>query len=83
MFSDEINKKLNLTECVSDFVVCVYGGNKVAVEGIKTVSYLSENEIRFKTRHKIVSIKGDKLCLSEAGGGVAYVSGEVKSFEIV
>lgn len=83
MFLDELNKKLNLTECASDFALCVYGKSKAAIEGVKTVSYLSESEIRFKTKHNILSIKGEKLRLSEAGGGVAYVSGEVKSFEIV
>ena len=40
-------------------------------------------EIRFKTKTKVLLLKGKNLFLIETGGTEAYVEGEVLSFEIV
>lgn len=82
MFKDEILKKFNMEE-LCDYQVVFFDNRKVALSGIKGVTYFSDVEIRFKTRARILLLKGKNLYLVETGGTEAYVEGEVLSFEIV
>ena len=82
MFKDEILKKFNMEE-LCDYQVVFFGNGRVALSGIKGVTYLSDVEIRFKTKTKVLLLKGKNLFLIETGGTEAYVEGEVLSFEIV
>ncbi|MGN0796055.1 MAG: YabP/YqfC family sporulation protein [Christensenellales bacterium] len=70
-------------EELCDYQVVFFDNRKVALSGIKGVTYFSDVEIRFKTRARILLLKGKNLYLVETGGTEAYVEGEVLSFEIV
>ena len=82
MFKDEVLRKFNAEE-LCDYEIIFFGKCKVAFSGIKGVTFLSETEIRLKTKKNVLTLKGNGLSLVEVGGFEAYVTGEVVSFEII
>ena len=50
-FKDLLLKKFNMEE-LCDYQVVFFGNGRVALSGIKGVTYLSDVEIRFKTKTK-------------------------------
>lgn len=82
MFIDEIKAKFP-EELVADFAFTVFGDSFLVGAGIKSLSFLSDNEIRFRAGRRILVILGAELVLTEIGQSEFSVKGKIKSVEIV
>lgn len=79
MFFDEIKKSLKIENLeFASPVVTVFGRVGASVEGHKGVLYFSSEEIRFKTKGRILSISGQNLVIIEVSEHDAVVSGSVE-----
>lgn len=74
--------KMDAVTLLSDFSVNVYGGKGVHVEGHKGVGYMADDEIVFKTKKGLVTIKGKGLKILEIGTTDAYVTGKIEDVVI-
>ncbi|HKL94713.1 MAG TPA: YabP/YqfC family sporulation protein [Clostridia bacterium] len=82
MFIDEIKAKFP-DDLVADFSFTVFGDSFLVGAGIKSLAYLSENEIRFRVNKRYLLISGTELTLAEIGQGEFAVKGKIASVEIV
>ena len=67
---------------MSSFSVSVYGGRGVHVEGHKGVSFMSGEEMIFKTKKGVLSIRGMGLKILEIGENDAYITGVIKGVDV-
>lgn len=83
-FYKDIGEKLktDLATLLSSFSVSVYGGTGAHIEGHKGIGYMAEDEIVFKTKKGMVTLKGERLKVSEIGITDAYVTGKIKEVSI-
>jgi len=81
MFVEEIKEKLKAGE-ETRFVATILGERGIYVSGVKTVILTSQNETKLSVKKGVLRVLGEKLKLSEIGGGDVYIIGEVESVEI-
>lgn len=82
MFIDEIKSKFP-EELVSDYAFTVFGNSLFVASGVKSVSYLSGDEIRLRCARKTLAVKGFELSLSEVGQEEVVLKGKITGVEIV
>lgn len=83
-FYKDISEKLktDVVTLLSNFSISVYGGTGAHIEGHKGIGYMADDEIVFKTKKGIVTVKGEKLKILEIGTTDAYVTGKIKNVTI-
>lgn len=77
MFVDEVKRKLDLDDVVCSFSVATFGNSGVAIEGVRTLVFVGENEIKVKVKKTILSVLGEELKAVEIGGGNLYIKGNI------
>lgn len=76
MFVDEVKTKLGI-EDICGFSVTIFEDKHVVIEGVKKLVFKGEEEVKFRSKNKGISVRGKGLKLIELGNGNAIVSGIV------
>ena len=66
-------------ESVGSYTVINYGGEAVYIEGVKRIISIDPENMRFACGRTKLALIGDKLKVSELGGGCVTVTGKVRS----
>ena len=82
MFIDELKAKFP-DELIADFSFTVFGEGLLVGTGVKSVSYLSREEIRLRANKKTIAVRGSNLTLAEIGGFEIAIKGKISAVEII
>ena len=79
-FFEQIVNKLKSTydDLLDDFILTVFSGKGVHVEGHRGVTFFSNSEIIVKKRKGVISIFGKDLTITEFSESDLYVSGKIE-----
>lgn len=84
MFSEDILKTLKIENMeLAMPVVTVFGTIGASIEGHKGVLFFSSEEVRFRIKGRILSIKGQNITLSATSDKETVVSGIIEAVEYV
>lgn len=75
----EIEKLMNTADSSFNFRIINLGGNKVYVEGIKSVVSLSESEIVFQLKKQLLTISGLNLNVGYLDKTTCVITGQISS----
>ncbi len=81
MYKDEFLNKFE-GYCEPKYHAQMFDDNLVVVEGVKSISFLSDESIHLKVVGAIILISGIGLHIREVGYGMVSIVGDIKSFEI-
>ena len=79
-FFSEIKKELDIN--VSDYQMVNISGRCLYVEGHKGLLNLSTELVMFKTKKKIISVKGKELKLKVLSSSTISILGEIEAIEV-
>lgn len=75
----EIEKLMNTAESSINFRIINLGGNKVYVEGIKSVISLGKTELIFQLKKLILTISGTNLNVQYLDKSTCVITGQITS----
>lgn len=78
----EIEKLMNTVESSASFRLVNIGGKSEYIEGIKSVVFLSSDEMRFQLKSKLAIVKGANLMLKYLDKTTCVINGEIKVVEL-
>lgn len=81
-FFSEIKKELRLPSFEGEYNIVNMSGKAVYAEGQKGLLMLSDDQVMFKVKNKIVSIYGKKLKLKDMTSQTLCVVGEIERIEV-
>ena len=79
----EIEKLMGEVGTSANFRVVNLGGNSVYVEGIKSVIYFGENEMRFQLKKKLLVVSGNALKVKYLDVSTCVITGEITKVETI
>lgn len=81
-FFSEIKKELHLPDIDGEYNIVNINGGAVYVEGQKGLVSLSDDQIVFRVKGKIVGVFGKDLKLKEMSSATLSISGEIDRIEV-
>lgn len=80
-FFSEIKKELKIPSLEEDYNLILTSGKALYAEGAKGLVLLSENQIMFRVKGKIISVFGKNMKLKEMGNQTICIVGEIEKIE--
>ena len=75
----EIERLMNSVGGSFNYRVVNLGGKKLYLEGIKTIVFLSEQEMQFQLKSELLIISGKELKIAYLDKSTSIIAGEISS----
>lgn len=81
MFADEITKLVDgkIKDNAIGYKVTLLGDFAVIVEGTRRLVYFGDDEVKFSTGKRVLTVKGEGLKLASCNGNEHFVTGRISS----
>ena len=80
---DEIEKLMGEIGSSANYRIINLGGNSLYVEGIKSVVFFAEEEMRFQLKKQMLSVKGNQLKIKYLDKSTCVVIGNIIAVEVL
>lgn len=73
----EIEKFMNSVDLSNDYRIVNLGGNELYIEGIKSVVYFGEKEMRFQLKKQVLVVEGSELKIKYLDKNTCCIQGKI------